>query len=574
MKIRHKKLRAGTIAAAICLVLVLSTGCTKNADNPADVTGTQVFTNAPAAEVTAALTEEPEISSAAEVTATPTEEPEISPAASDPQKADPEIIEIYVDPEWCNEWSEDEEVSYGYYEYDLPYLNEGYEEKYPELAKSFEKFADDRKAEEPDRLNEIVECAKADNNYGEYYIRNKLLPVRTDSSLVCLRCESTSLVGCEWGEKTSSYCFDPNSGKELFIRDLVVDRYAFIEYVYDHVVEKAESLSGSDSLRKYIEDSFDKDALSFEVGYDHLAVLFGLYELDGIFDSVTVTIPFKGNENLFDERCTTAARNYAIPVSGSYLLRTNLDSDGLVDELELRKNSDPNVNYNDFETVSVYVNGYSGILLECPCSCYDLNAAYIHVNGKDFIHVTYWYDSADSETLVYRIDTPASGYKPGAGQNPYADVVEVGEGWDIYGKCSYDPMNIELSARVDIIGTSFVKNRFYIDENGMSHPKGDVYEFLNKWVLTAKKSFDVKCISKETGEEKGIITVLYEEPLILYSTDRTMYIDFLTETDDSVVYRLMIECEMHDYGDWIYREYRPAGEESFDELFMGIGYAD
>ena len=428
---------------------------------------------------------------------------------------------------------------------------------------------------------DYVDMLRASNedheNYGDYSIRRDMVIVRADSSLVCLRDKFEFYVD-EWTTGSYGICFDPSTGERVWLSQIIKDSEAFVDLVYNEALQNAYNLNNPDSLKDTIQYFFDTDNLNFEIGYNYIGVIFNAYEIDASPIGLKVTVPFKGNESMINDRYLAAAENYMIDLGYDMTFTDDLGNDGVVDEFQIWCNLDEmeeEQGYGDFDSIAVYINGYSEIVLFPGYSCYGADAKFIHADGKNYLYVRYTFDSEDTITKVYRIYTTAEGFKPETWENPFADVIEIGEEWDIYGNCSYDPKNIELDARVDIVGTSFVKNRFSIDEDGLMQVKDDVYDFIYSWSeLTAKQDIAMKRVDKETGAELGDYTAKAGEKYTLLDTDRESYIDLVKTGDDAALYRMAIEYVLHEYEDWSYKTYKPVDAESFDDLFEGIAYYD
>ena len=557
-----------------CVLMAGVFGCSNKGNKEPEPTAAPTQAAEPTKEPTAAPTAEP--------TAVPTEEPTPEPTAEPvpteaPDAQVPQNIEVRIGTEYEYAWCDEAEASYGDYMYSYPYMSEEDEKRYPKLAASLNAIADAREAEKDDYVNMLIHPVEDLLEYGEYSIKRELTVVRADTSVVCLR-DRYEYYTEEWTSGFFGTCFDTATGEKIELSQIVKDPSTFINIVYDATVKQAVSLADPDNLKASIQYCFDTNTLHFELGYTYLAVLYSPYEIETHPAGMAVSIPFKGNENLFNERYTKAPENYTIDLGSFLEFRDDLGNDGLVDEFQIWCNLDETEEeqgFGDFDSVAVYINGYSEIVLFPGYNCYGADAQFIHADGRNYLYVRFTYDSEDTITKVYRIYTTAEGFKPETWENPFADVIEIGEEWDIYGNCSYDPKNIELEARVDIIGTSFVKNRFAIDEDGMMQVKDDVYDFLYSWAnLTALQDIPMKRIDPDTGAELGDYTAKTGEGFQMLYTDCESYVDLKKNGDETALYRLAIEYETYDYEEWTFKSYKPVGAEDFDELFEGIAYYD
>ncbi|MBO7634056.1 MAG: PT domain-containing protein [Lachnospiraceae bacterium] len=566
-----KRLAAVTI---VCILSLSVLGCKKTGANTPEPTAVPTTgsepTKAPTAEPTAVPTAEP----TTEPTADP--EPTAEPVPTEvPTAKTPRNIEIRIVNDYEYAWSEDDQLYRGYYSYDVPMLSDEDREMYPALGKALANMALICENDVAEYVDELVHAEDTDESDDENYIRRDMTPVRADSALVCLRENYARYYSSEYSDGCSCACFDPATGDRLELKDIVTDKAAFVDHVYNVAVERASSLSAPDLLKSYIEDSFDNDRLTFEVGYNYLAVIFNPYEIETHPGSLTVPIPFLGNESMFDPRYTVSAENYTLNLGRQMSFIDDLGNDGLVDEVQIWLNSDMESGGDEFDSIAVYVNGYSDIVKSVGYQCYDANAVFMHTPAGNYLYITYIFDSEDTETVVYKVTSTAEGYEPASWENPFVSVEELDRiAWDIYGIASYDPMNIEMVTREDIIGTNFLTNRFRFDEYLLNVTKNYVYDFLTRVQLTVEKEITLKMIDKATGAELGDYTAAVGDLLIMYDTDMVSYVDFEKPADDSVLVRLPIEYATIDNGDWQYQKYRPVGEEDFEDIFEGIAYYD
>ena len=558
----------------ICIMTVSFCGCSNKGQKDPEPTAAPTQAAEPTKEPTKAPTAAPTAVPTAEPTPEPTAEPEPTavPAAETPVN-----IEVCIGTETEYIWDDTDEIYCGSYRYQYPYLSEEDRARYPGLDSAFKDIADARAAETQNYVDMLRNSKEDREDYGGYTIRLDMTVVRADSSIVCLRDRYEYYVD-EWTGGSYGICFDPSTGERVWLSQIIKDKTAFVDLIYNEALQKAYSLNDPDNLKAAIQDCFDTDTLHFEIGYDYLGVIFNAYEIDASPVGLKVTIPFKGNESMINDRYLAAAENYMIDLGYDMIFFDDLGNDGLVDEFQIWCNLDETEEeqgYGDFDSIAVYINGYSEIVLFPGYSCYGADAKFIHADGKNYLYVRYTFDSEDTITKVYRIYTTAEGFRPETWENPFADVTEIGVEWDIYGNCSYDPKNIELETRVDIVGTSFVKNRFSIGEDGMMTVKDDVYDFIYSWFeMTAKQDIAMRRIDKATGAELGDYTAKAGEQFTLLDTDRESFIDLVKTGDDAALYRMAIEYVLHEYEDWSYKTYKPAGAESFDDLFEGIAYYD
>ena len=583
-----KSLVKKIVAILTVTALIGSLGaCKSGSGKDPDTTGTPAVTATPTDTVTSAPTSEP-------VKDTPTTEPTAEPVTPEPTdepavptqdpvlSAVPENIVISTREGFDSDWNTEQNKSNGYYSYDYPVLDEKCAEKYPKLAEAFEQYRIEKEDNTESVLEDIRMAAVSDEVYGEYFAKNDLTIIRADSNIVCVRYDYYYYTGGLHGSSgTYSYCWDPVSGERIIgLADIVTDKEKLIFCVYDYLMSKYdEDDFFVDDLKEYMRIGFDDGGLAYEIGYNYLSIIFNAGDITAHYiGKVNVDIPFKGNETMFNPKYLAAPDNYMVYIGDYYNFRTDLLNDGEVDTLDF---------YTDYVNEYEEFDGFTCYLNEIPVSktfgfdysAYELDPYYIHANGKDYLYMTIWFDSEDTETYAYRIDMFENGYDDNAPDNPWGDIVEIDHGnlWDFAGDASYDPMDMVMSCRHDMIGTNFIKGRFCVGYDGLPELLDKDYTFTVGYELTVIKPLTLMEVTFETGEGLGMVDISENEVLSMYRTDGATFVDLLRNVDghDTLVRLDMEEERLYfDDGEDYYSTYNIRGIDDPNEVFSGIGYAD
>ena len=269
----------------------------------------------------------------------------------------PQNIEITLGSDYDSDWNPDVSAVYGWYSYDYPVLTDYYADRYPLLAAAFDDYHQSNEAFTDEVLEDLRQAADLDEIYGDYNREQHLKVIRADSNLVCLQYNYYGYSGGAHGYYgTMGLCWDPMTGSKLGLKDLVKDKDAFIQKVYDTVISTLEPDDiFEDDLLGYIRNSYEDDLLSFEVGYNYFSVIFNPYEISSYaMGKINADIPFKGNEGLFVEKYLYAPDNYMFWMNEDTIFRSDLNDDGTVDEICIFRNYVDE--YEDFNAVGFYFN--------------------------------------------------------------------------------------------------------------------------------------------------------------------------------------------------------------------------
>ncbi len=574
-----KRFIAVLLAAAMVFTLSACKSGGEESGTPTAAVTKEPLNEKPTEVPTAAPTQEPAVTSEPTPEVTPEATPEVTPEVTplvgqtgDPPVVIPIMTETYYD----SNWDFDKNERNGWYSFDYPQIPKEYALEYPEIAEMFDSFYSNRTETAADWMQRITEAA-AEDWEEECYRYEDMTVTRSDTELICLSYYTDYYLGGAHGTcYSSSICIDPLTLKDVTLKDIVKDRDAFIDYVYDHVTADADpsDFSDFDNIRKYIGESFDEGFLNFEVGYNYLLVVFNPYELKNLaYDQIFVDIPFKGNENLINDRYRIHPENYMVHMGNTHSMISDFGDDGIINSVKIY--GDIANEYEEIDALVFYLNGLpvpKNFGLEY--NAYEFDSAYIHSDGKDYIYVTYWHDSDDDSTNIYRIDLAGNGYDEDTLDNPYGEVVQVSDsGLDFSEKATYDPKYMAMSLRTDVLGTDFCTMHYAMGEDGNIYAADDYYLFNGYDVeggeITLRE--DLTFVKLDTADNPGEETVLPAgTELKKYRTDLQSYVDFFLD-GGTVRLPIMRKYDDQDEDFWMY--VTTDGKYLY-QLFDGLSFAD
>ncbi len=524
------------------------------------------------ADETGVSSEEKEKKNELKPTKTPAQSDE---AAFTPDAKNPENVEVRVNYEYEYKWDDELNKTLGHYSYQTVDLSFSHADKLPELNSVLENVTGVADDVVDSTLEKIGESAKADEVYDDEYYENVMYtPTRADTNLVSLNYSYETYMGGAHGMYgTFTYSFDPASGNLYKVLDLIKDKDAFVSYVYDYLIANYADdllLEDKDTLKSTLEQMLDEDRLPVEFGYDHASVIINPYELFAYaMGQVFVNIPYKNNEGMFKDEVVTAAENYMYPIDNWFEVREDFGDDGSVDSLSIYKNYiDDNF---DFDSLSVYLNNEkqeNDLTLGDLQDSYGMDPYFVHIDGRDFLYINFWYASEDCWTYVYEIIMDeADNDNLYGGAKGKVILTDIEPGSYFSEAESYDPKYAEMTFRYDIIGSNFISARYELSADKEPVMLSDEYYF-ESGSLTAKKDLTLT-VADPGGDLKAgdTVTVKPGTEMSLFSTDGASYIDFLVEELDWAILRMPItRDENHSF-------FMEDGSV-FDDWFDQIPYFD
>lgn len=510
-------------------------------------------------------TEAPDV---AEVTppVLPVDVPEV-----DSQEPYQEIIEVAIYTESGQSYDDETGAVKSTYSYQYPVLAGYYASEYPALAQTFEGYRNHLEEGMKDTVVELnygYEEMKASDpdslQYYEFTSTGSMRVERADRNMVSLRESSYSYLGGVHGMYGDiGLCYDPVTGEELVLSDIVADKPAFAQEVLSELQNRyADELMyedfSDDTLEEYITQRTEEDSLLWVAGYQGISVIFNPYEIASFAAGMLeVMIPYEGHEGMFTQRVTSEIDSYMIRL-GSYVdMLYDLDGDHTPEEMVVFTQT--NDEYGDFDGYTVGINGVNE---KVECDGYSIDSTFIHTSSGDFLYIKTIGSSDDNRLDIIELKKSGPVLKDTIDGLAFANAEPIEEDDYSGGILTYNPGNIVFTSRVDMIGTNFVKAFYTIDDGGRPEVFGDVYEFVSHYCLSPNTDITFEARSIETGMPMGEVTVTAGSNMYMYYTDGKTYVDFLLE--DGTCARLAF-----DGGDSAYYNGVFVGD-----MFDGVIYAD
>jgi len=506
-----------------------------------------------------------------------------------------ELLAVVMPTEYNNIYSEEDyEILLSEKCDTIVILNRGYDE----LQKALETQASDYLVSQQSTYKTAEDAINnGEFGYAGWAEESKIVIARADSGLLSYVRENYSYYGGPHPNfYFNCYNYDPKTGQQLFIWDVVKSSYWENEEFYNIVIDKLKSSDWVEGFNSDWEDTVAADfygdgEIEFTLDYEKMKIIFNSYELGPYaLGDVSIELPIDEygyliNDQYIGKKSDLFCRS--IDEYGNTCLETKFDADGDGSDEILQIDTDVvyDEEYGYVEYTNLIVSfgksldtlktvtveaGYSDtgignrVLMQAP-------------NGKYYLYVDCLEENDYRVIHMFDVSDPTSG------------PVDMGfyyseDSGAMYDSIPQDPENFYLFSRVEVMG-SYDAYRFYeIGDDGIPVSKDDElrivkynyegafnpnvgsFNFDDFYVLTAK--MDVECESFEDINDRSSLkadTIKAGEKVSAYATDGDTYIILFDE--NGKYYKITFDPKDEEV--W-YRTIDGINEEN---VFSGIIYA-
>ena len=480
-------------------------------------------------------------------------------------------------------YDEDNDYSKNYYySSSVNYLTAG--EEYPELSGTLDERCNALCDGYKDSLGQMAEDAEyAYKSEGTTDYRSYSRDVRTsvcradDIVLSYVEYHDTDMGPGQRYTTVTGRNLETATGTELMLVDVVTDVKALKEAVLDMVSEIdydpvyegifEKTMDRIISEKSYVSDEY----FSWNICYEGLWLHFPAdqpYDVQGAVNGRnTMFIPFKGHEDLFDEKYLTVPEAYCYDLEmmngRGDTYRIDLDDDGVYDEISLTAVPDEYSGDWISEISVVTEGGLREQTLKEGISFWECKAIVCHMpDGDDYLYITGGMENDYESTAVYKIGNSMQfiGEFGGDIRRVYAGEEDDDTLWETMN----DPGNFLLSERDYKMGTFNQYSHQKIGEDGMPVITDPYWSYFDTEYFSITAKMDMKLMKvDEDGNELGFDTLKKNTGVVPMRTDDETYIDIKDE--DGSIWRLSLSES--EYSEW------RLEEQQADELFDGLLYA-
>ena len=452
---------------------------------------------------------------------------------------------------------------------EAPYLTDESAEKYPELAKAlkelddsiFENFNETMKLLR-EETHQTYDLETDHENWAPYESTEMVSVRRADSRVVSLFFPYDAYYGGAHGVYGNTCAtFDTVTGERITLSDVLKSTDDLNDIIKKSIEEQyADDMDSfvdlDESLSYYSPDGelADHSESMYPLGYvwaltqEGVEIYFSPYTLATYaMGEQTVVLKYDEYRDLIVEKYLPDNPNAGfIDHFGRFCGKYDVDGDGEIDVVGI----DPimNSDYTEYVNAEIYVNDYEAMVGE---EDYELafpeeaEGYYVHTDdGRNYLYLVCQTYSDFYDIYVYDISS-GKPVKAGYGCCPsfyidYDNKTDIGKHFFLY-----DPNNMRIADRFDVITTFSGFKSYHIGPDGMPETDDEVYKIYNTggWEpVKCIQAFEATYIN-EDGEEEPF-TVNRGETIEFTATDGETYLD--TVISDGTPVRLYFEGHGND----------------------------
>ncbi|MBE5997321.1 MAG: DUF4163 domain-containing protein [Lachnospiraceae bacterium] len=544
----RKALLALTVAAALAVtgcgpsILNEESTAAEETQQEQEEVAIQDVESSAAPESEAAVTE-----SAQEEAAPAAEVSEEEPAAEEPaeeaaaeDKAEPKggpALSVEIGSTCLSEYDEESYVQLCSVTYSTAMLSGGDEARYPALQNTLESKNEKARRNAESVFETLKSDVKtyedpADEYFMAYSDEMKYSVIRADDKIFSLGGTCWTFTGGAHGTSGfTSLNLDPETGRELSVRDIAADPVALMDKMKEILAEKYPGLEANlvDSADMVSEGIADLTA--WTMGYDCFTMWFGPGQLGAYAEgSQVVSVPFAGNEALFNEKYLSIPDSYGFDLVERYA-DLDVDGDGDLEHLELSPEA-AEEGIGNIGDMKVSLDGNT--VTEEDLDAFDFTPYIAHTGGKTYLYIEYSFIDDYSETTVYDLTggTPVSTCR-----TRFREYVRYDQETQTGFRYAFtDPEYGVFGIRSDVLGTGTAYAYIHAGEDGVPTVDDGIYLVRNvpESPMTLKRDIEGDAVDPATMEVTGKIQLPAGLGVDPYRTDLETFVEITTEDGNLV----------------------------------------
>ncbi|MDO4975681.1 MAG: DUF3298 domain-containing protein [Eubacteriales bacterium] len=415
-----------------------------------------------------------------------------------------------------------------------------WQEKHLALNKILNTINAVKKTKQLEEYHSFLQQAKEDlsenpDSFYPYEFNESVLVRRADQNSLSLLFSGSSYAGGAhgdyylWGEN-----YEPSTGARIKLRSVVSDMEVLkkqVEEQLDHYWSDAGFYDDLDHLLADRFDSDNEDDLSWTIDYNGLTFYFNPYDIAPNASGIQiVTIPFTGNEDIFQEKYLNVPKEYGIQLTCVDPFFYDLDEDGEAEKISI---------YGEKNEYGYYVNHKICVNDEeydFEMEGFSVEPTFIHKeDGGSYLYIQTLSDNDYRLLSIYRLGKGAKMAEKletiGAG---YESIIPEEEEGPYLQMALLDPKSFVLETPTDILSTRSGIKHYYMDENGLPLTDDPIYHMKEGITFTVKRDFDAELFDLESGSVGEQVKVGEGSKVVYYATDNVEY-GFLLLEDDRIV---------------------------------------
>ncbi len=465
------------------------------------------------------------------------------------------FLNVMIGNAFLEDWSEEE--TYVSVKWEQLMLSEESAKDYPKLQTSLDRFNEEEISLAETTFEDLQGMKAELMGYGHDSLslesENKLYIQRADANLVSfLEYGYIYSGGAHPNHYYLGYNYDPVTGEELELSDVLTDVDALAEILYEKLSAKySDGMFLGDSLKTVLEE-YDISYYQWTMDYQGITFWFSPYDIAAYAAGpLSAKIYFWEEPELFCEPYADAPEHYAVMLPKWLKLDFDLtEGDEQTDYVEIFDQLDYYGSYNMF-AIAVNNEQYTDEINYA----YEFEPYLVHTGGKNYI---YYISHSDGEYHTINgldINGTIKQISQRSDTQPDYQYIETAENKGVvYTEVINNPDYFTLSTNFQLLGTRGAVADYQIDENGFLQKLDDNYTFTYGMDLTS--AIPLKMTDRTNGQTTELPAGTVFTPLI---TDGETWVELLTQ--DGKVYRVTV-----DVSDWPYTVNGMPEEECFTDI--------
>lgn len=379
---------------ALCLSIAVA-GCSADSDGKSQSTQTSGSEATTSQSTEASSTEASTTESTVQTEQTEDIAPEVVPPETEIQ-----ILDINSKSVYEYEWHDGITTPIVKCEASAVILSPEDAERYPELAKKLSENAAFQETYVKEEFTILKEYAAAAENSGTLISTMDIQVRRADSIVFSELYDSYVYNGMNDGFRGfGGGNYDTNTGKPIYLPDVVTDIDAFAQAVEDKLFGTigADIFRNENIIKEYFE-MYGEDGTHWTLDYNGITVYFDEGEIaETGFGAIIVTLTFAEHPDLFNEKYTAVPEAYIVSLPMKSAFYTDLDSDGSCEELTIYDRYDEENNYSATVDICTTNDLYTESFWAYSCDPY-------YVKTAESKHYLYLFTELETQMYLHVYD--------------------------------------------------------------------------------------------------------------------------------------------------------------------------
>lgn len=424
-------------------------------------------------------------------------------------------------------------------------LDDASAKAYPALQEALKAYSDKELKEQKERVESVKNDPDTDKiikNSGTHFYDNTTIKIyRADRDAFSFLKTSASFLGGPHPNNVTTFAaFDPKTGKEIALTDVIKSKKDLMERVKKDLKTKYPDVEFTDldkSLKEYEEEKDVK--INWGLSPFGITIFFNAYDLaPHASGSQSVALRFDKDKDFFTGKYNKPDQGLVLPMSADGKAIMDLEGTGTPATFTVKGTYDKENEH------------YTGLTVSCNDKSYELKDNVFvdyYVKGihtKDNRNYIYAFTRGYSdypELLVFEVKGGNVDYKGSASLSEPSSYIRDDRGEVITfvseteSKTTVDtypifnPDKLVLSQRVDAMSTYTISKNYKINDKGIPESSDEFGTAMDVITLTVKEDIKGKNVDIEKNELKDDVTIKKGEKITIYRTNGKDTVIFKTE---------------------------------------------